>query len=544
MKNRLYYILIGVVLLLASCSSDKPDNIEPLLHTLQAADISRTEATLYGKCSVAEGVDMPHLWFSYGSNESMAFKQDAIDGADGNVSLHIVGLMPSTTYYYMLQGSNGTASLQGEMLSFSTMPNNRPTVGKADVLSSSPMSVIIGYSIEDDGGDPITLSGCRVACQDSGNTAEEQLFEQTGVADEKGIFHLLIDGLLPNTTYSIKPFAINRNGEAEGDAIMYTTSSAVVLGEAGVLSTLIGNNISKYTVISLAGPLNGDDLRTLRAMAGRDFEDNPTEGKLADIDMSGARIVAGGAAYGASRYTEDDVVGTALFQSCSGLRNIQLPMETVKIEKDAFKDCTSLCSITVPASVAELTPSAGCISLESISVSAANTNYSSVDGVLMNGDGTGILWFPMGKKGEFTLPSTVTTIGDYAFRDCNIERFVFADGLKEIGQCVFYNSKVKEVVMPSTLLQLPTGTFQKCANLTSVRLGENVELISEYVFSGCPLANLYISAPMPPVCYKNTFATSGNDFTKTCRLHVPKGRKPFYRNNAQWKVFANIVDDL
>lgn len=162
----------------------------------------------------------------------------------------------------------------------------------------------------------------------------------------------------------------------------------------------------------------------------------------------------------------------------------------------------------------------------------------------MNGDGTGILWFPMGKKGEFTLPSTVTTIGDYAFRDCNIERFVFADGLKEIGQCVFYNSKVKEVVMPSTLLQLPTGTFQKCANLTSVRLGENVELISEYVFSGCPLANLYISAPMPPVCYKNTFATSGNDFTKTCRLHVPKGRKPFYRNNAQWKVFANIVDDL
>ena len=130
----------------------------------------------------------------------MALKQDAIDGADGNVSLHIVGLTPGTTYYYMLQGSNGTAFLQGEMLSFSTMPNNRPTVGKADVLSSSPMSVIIGYSIEDDGGDPITLSGCRVACQDSGNTAEEQSFVQTGVADEKGIFHLLIDGLLPNTT--------------------------------------------------------------------------------------------------------------------------------------------------------------------------------------------------------------------------------------------------------------------------------------------------------------------------------------------------------
>ena len=68
-------------------------------------------------------------------------------------------------------------------------------------------------------------------------------------------------------------------------------------------------------------------------------------------------------------------------------------------------------------------------------------------------------------------------VSDYAFRDCNIEKFVFADGLTAIGKCAFYNSKVKEVVLPSTLKQLPSGLFQKCSSLTTVRLGNAIELL-------------------------------------------------------------------
>ena len=168
-------------------------------------------------------------------------------------------------------------------------------------------------------------------------------------------------------------------------------------------------------------------------------------------------------------------MGIGLFRSCTALKSIKLPIGAVRIDKEAFNGCTALHSITIPASVSQILPSAGCTSLERIDVSAANEHYTSIDGVLMSGDGSSIVWFPMGKKGEYKLPQTVKQVSDYAFRDCNIEKFVFADGLTAIGQCAFYNCKVKEVVLPSTLKQLPSGLFQKCSSLTTVRLGKAIE---------------------------------------------------------------------
>ena len=546
MFNRLYITFVAVVALLCSCSSDKPDSLEPHLQTLPATDITRTEATMLGLCQTDNGADMPQLWFRYGANESMSERSEALEAADGSVSMRLRNLTAGTTYYYMLQGGNGTAVLSGETLNFTTLPNLQPTIGDVKVLSSSPMSVIVGYCIADDGGDEIAESGCRISRQDGAAMSDgekETTIMQAGSVGADGFYRLRIGNLQPSTAYTICPFAKNRNGEAVGEPLSFTTPTAVVLDEAGMLSVVIGDDIYKYTTISIAGPLNGDDLRTLRHMAGRGIDGSATNGRLADIDISGARIVAGGGVYDAARYSEDDVVGVGLFAACNNLKNIKLPMDVVRIEKDAFLNCSSLRSIVIPATVSSIVPSAGCTSLEEISVSGANTAYTSSDGVLLSGDAKSILWFPMGKRGDYALPATVTAVGPYAFRDCSIEKFVFPAGLTKIGECAFYNSKVKEVVLPSTLKLLPTGVFQKCADLKTVRLGNDVELLSDYVFDGCPLTDLYITAPLPPVCGSNTFATTGAEFVKTCRLHVLKGRKKYYRANAKWNVFDNIVEE-
>lgn len=546
MFNRLYITFVAVVALLCSCSSDKPDSLEPHLQTLPATDITRTEATILGRCQTDNGAEMPQLWFRYGVDESMSERSEALEAADGSVSMRLRNLTAGTTYYYMLQGGNGTAVLSGETLNFTTLPNLQPTIGDVKVLSSSPMSVIVGYRIADDGGDEIAESGCRISRQDGAAMSDgekETTIIQTGSVGADGFYRLRIGNLQPSTAYTICPFAKNRNGEAVGEPLSFTTPTAVVLDEAGMLSVVIGDDIYKYTTISIAGPLNGDDLRTLRHMAGRGIDGSGTNGRLADIDISGARIVAGGGVYDAARYSEDDVVGVGLFAACNNLKNIKLPMDVVRIEKDAFLNCSSLRSIVIPATVSSIVPSAGCTSLEEISVSGANTSYTSSDGVLLSGDAKSILWFPMGKRGDYALPATVTAVGPYAFRDCSIGKFVFPAGLTKIGECAFYNSKVREVALPSTLKMLPTGVFQKCADLKTVRLGDDVELLSDYVFDGCPLTDLYITAPLPPVCGSNTFATTGADFVKTCRLHVPKGRKKYYRANAKWNVFDNIVEE-
>lgn len=538
------------VALLGACSSDKPDNLEPQLHTLEATDISRTEATIAGQCQVEEGAVRPQLWFCYGEDERMEQKTDIVnaDGmTNGRVQLQLTSLTPGTTYYYMLQGGSGKAVLNGERLSFTTLPNEKPVVGKVEVLGISPLSVIVGYTIADTGGDAVTQSGCYLSRQDNtaadGGWANATRVVQTDAPTANGMLRLRIGGLQPGATYTLRPFAVNKNGEAVGEDVTLVTSTATTISEAGQLTQLVGDDKYNYTAIAIAGTLNGDDLRTLRDMAGRDNEDHATHGQLADIDLSGAQIVEGGKAYAAGHYTQNNVVGTALFASCQKLRRIVLPLQTIKIEGDAFKDCSSLSTIIIPALVEKITPSSGCTALANISVAAGNSHYCSKDGVLLSADGSAILWFPMGKGGAYTLPATVTEVGDYAFRDCSIEKFVFAAGLKSIGKYTFYNSKVKEVSLPSTLKQVPTGLFQKCARLATVHLGQATELLGEYVFDGCPLTNLYISAPTPPVCTDKSFATSGTYLFSTCRIHVPKGRRIYYRGNATWAKFKIIKED-
>lgn len=547
------------VLDLASCSSDKPDNFEPQLQTLEAIDITRNEATMVGQCHTTGSTETPQLWFCYGDDPSMSQKTAVLTPADNNggkpdgtVVYRLSQLTPSTTYYYKLQGGSGNVVLSGEQLSFTTQPNAKPTTGKLTVLGISPLSAIVSYSISETGGDPITESGCYLSRQDGGTMGDATTstgsgktikLVQTGDADDNGMFRLSIGGLQPEVAYSIRPFAANKNGEDVGEAVSFVTTSTSIINDAGQLTELVGDDKYRFTTLSIAGFLNGDDLRTLRDMAGCDNEGKATAGQLSDIDLSGAQIAEGGKAYAEGHFTQTNVVGKAMLASCEKLRRIVLPLQTTKIEADAFRNCSSLHTIEVPTLVESIETSAGCTALTEINVQAGNSHYSSKDGVLLSGDGKNILWFPMGKEGEYTLPSTVTTVGDYAFRNCRIETFHFADGLTSIGKYAFYNSSVKEVSLPSTVKQIPTGLFQKCANLTTVHLGKNTEMLGDYVFDGCPITNLYISAPTPPYCSNNTFASSGNNIFSTCRVHVPKNRRIYYRGDVIWAQFKRIVEE-
>lgn len=540
------------VLGLASCSSDKPDNFEPQLQTLEAIDITRNEATMVGQCHTTGSTETPQLWFCYGDDPSMSQKTAVLTPADNNggkpdgtVVYRLNQLTPSTTYYYKLQGGSGNVVLSGEQLSFTTQPNAKPTTGKVTVLGISPLSAIVSYSISETGGDPITESGCYLSRQDGGTMGDATTIKlvQTGDADDNGMFRLRIGGLQPEVAYSIRPFAANKNGEDVGEAVSFVTTSTSIINDAGQLTELVGDDKYRFTTLSIAGFLNGDDLRTLRDMAGCDNEGKATAGQLSDIDLSGAQIAEGGKAYAEGHFTQTNVVGKAMLASCEKLKRIVLPLQTTKIEADAFRNCSSLHTIEVPTLVESIETSAGCTALTEINVQAGNSHYSSKDGVLLSGDGKSILWFPMGKEGEYTLPSTVTTVGDYAFRNCRIETFHFADGLTSIGKYAFYNSSVKEVSLPSTIKQIPTGLFQKCADLTTVHLGKNTEMLGDYVFDGCPITNLYISAPTPPYCSNNTFASSGNNIFSTCRVHVPKNRRIYYRGDMIWAQFKRMVEE-
>lgn len=539
--SRLSWTLCGVALVvcLFSCDTDKPDNLEPLITTLSATDITRTDATLNGSVVIEGETEMPQMCFRYGITEEMKQTATAVSSDNSSVTARITGLTSSTTYYYVLEATNGRTTVKGNMMTFTTLPNEKPSLGEASIVSHGPMSVIVGYEITDDGGETITETGCLYALASAAEDRQRVAFKNYSV--DKGRQTLLLSGLNRNATYLIWPYAKSRMGETVGSPITFTTGDAMSLGEAGQLRLLLGKELYDYTKLSIAGPLNGDDLRCLREMMGRGLDNTATAGRLSDVDLTDARIVAGGEPYDGSRYAQDNVVGQGLFADCASLTKIIFPSGTTTIEKDAFARCTSLQNISIPASATSVLPSAGCSALQGISVSGANSHYIGKDGVLLNADATRIVWFPMGKSGSYTLPSTVTSIGDYAFKECNIETFTFPDNITTLGTGVFMNSKVKDVKMPGSLRLVPTATFQGCMQLHVVRLGSKTEMISDYAFSDCPLTDIYVDAQLPPVCKSLSFGTSGADIFSSCRVHVPKGRVNIYKASEGWKLFKNII---
>ena len=94
---------------------------------------------------------------------------------------------------------------------------------------------------------------------------------------------------------------------------------------------------------------------------------------------------------------------------------IGLPVTS--IGDGAFAYCTSLTSVTIPNSVTSIGTEAfySCTSLTAITVDAFNSVYSSVDGVLFNRSQTTLFQCPGGKAGCYTIPNSVTSIGDDAF---------------------------------------------------------------------------------------------------------------------------------
>ena len=516
----------------------QPEEI-PQLHVSPATDITRTEAVLTGSVMKEEETPMPDLRFVYLRRGDTEPAIQAVEPDEENrVSVRLTGLKAGTSYDFFLQGLHKDTILSSDTLTFTTLPDEIPTMGQSALLSLGPVSAIVSYEILSEGSEKVTESGCYVRLLPSGQPQKIPASATTFT----GTIQQHISGLERNSTYQIQPYATSKVGETKGTALEFTTSDAVIWEEPGGLSALLGEDLFRFTTLSFAGPMNGDDLRLLRQMMGRNADGSATNGQLSHVDLTDADIVSGGESYDNAHYSKDNVVGQGLFAGCDRLEEVVLPNSATVIEKDAFLNCSSLTRLDLPLYTEEVTPSDGCTRLTGISIPATNTHYQSIDGVLFNADASEIVWFPMGKSGDYTLPSSITSIGDYAFSRCHITKFTFPEGFKELGQGAFYGSEVEEVVTPSTLRLIPTAAFQSCPQLKTVRLGSGTELISDYAFDGCPLEHIYIEANYPPVCNANAFSTSYTALFSECTLHVPAGRTGMYKADATWGQFEHITE--
>ena len=158
----------------------------------------------------------------------------------------------------------------------------------------------------------------------------------------------------------------------------------------------------------------------------------------------------------------------------------------------AFSSCNSLTSITIPDSVTSIRDSAfySCDLLTSITVGNGNLNYSSENGVLFNKDKTELIQYPAGKTDTaYTIPSSVTRIGDYAFSSCNsLTSITIPDSVTSIGDSAFYScDSLTSIVIPDSVTSMGDSAFSDCDALTSVIIPKSVTTIGYDILGDTPI---------------------------------------------------------
>jgi len=163
-------------------------------------------------------------------------------------------------------------------------------------------------------------------------------------------------------------------------------------------------------------------------------------------------------------------------------------LPVTRINPYAFRDATSVTSITIPESVTNLLGWGfwGCTNLAAIIVDNLNPSFSSLEGVLFNKAQTTLVTYPQGRTGGYTIPAGVIEIGDWAFGGCSrTTDITIPDSVTAIGVGGFVDcSALISVTIPDSVTRMDGG-FRGCGSLTSVVIGHGMTRIGPSMFAEC-----------------------------------------------------------
>lgn len=164
------------------------------------------------------------------------------------------------------------------------------------------------------------------------------------------------------------------------------------------------------------------------------------------------------------------------FEGCASFEEnsakLTISNGVTSIEEKAFYGCYAITGeIEIPASVTNIGLQAfNCMrKVTKLNVASTNSNYCSVNGILFDKKKTKLIACPAGynyvDKTVQGIPSTVVTIGTYAFENC--QKFS------------------ANLLLPDQVITIEDRAFYSCSGLTGDLNLNNVTSIGEYAFYGC-----------------------------------------------------------
>ncbi len=358
--------------------------------------------------------------------------------------------------------------------------------------------------------------------------------EAVNIEGDKGNYYSSLDGILLNKDGSeILYVPINFTPKADG---VYEIPAGVNKIAGGEISTTEGDrknggafagclNIKTLIIPGYVTEIGKNAFRNCYRITELIFEGNDKGAKLA---------IKEGAFYGCSRIEEVvlpdylNEIGASAFYGCSRLKTV-----TINSKGDVDFATGSFISYNGNSYVETLNigKDVGLIEITGIFGSRVatvnidnNPNYKEIDGVIYNPAVTELMYYPLGKTGEFVIPDTVANIGAYvfqykdnlttinipktivsigshAFESCeNLETVTFEEGRTEnlvIGDYAFENIAAEHMTLPEKTTEIGDGAFANSA-LFTIDIPSTVEKMGKYtngtltsmsVFDGCE--NLY-----------------------------------------------------
>lgn len=268
--------------------------------------------------------------------------------------------------------------------------------------------------------------------------------------------------------------------------LMHPTAGAVDADE----DELIGANIQDGVLLGYYG-------------TGGDIVIPNTVTKIGDEAFKGNKKVTGVTIPGS---VVD--IGNNAFEACENLKKVAFtnPGEArnnLLIRLSAFKDCTKLTDVEIPARVKQIVGNIfkGCTSLMEIKVNDNNPYYFAQDGVLFGpalveyspkyDDNYVLLAYPAGRQGEYTIPSKVNgkeidQIWTSGFEGAaSLTDITIPASIGRLGTAAFESTGLTHVTIPDTVQQVDPAVFQNCTSLVSVKLPNGITEIDQYLFANC-----------------------------------------------------------
>lgn len=296
-----------------------------------------------------------------------------------------------------------------------------------------------------------------------------------------------------------------------------------------------------------------------------------------------------------------EVVPAYICKNMSLLDTIVLPASVSRLGQNAFMNCTNLKSINLPVTQKTLPVSflEGCSSLESIELPATLTtistdvfyNCSKLANVNLHEGLTsiGLRAFYNCHLTEITIPSTVTSIGNAAFKgnptttivwkpaDCSIgsdseapfynsnsqvTSFTFGDSVQVIPAYLCKYMKIETIAIPATVTGVGQSAFMYCTNLKHFEFPQGIKTVATSVLEGCTaLEEVVIPSSVTTInqdAFYNCSAlqaihnyaytpqtiterTVNNVNKQTCILYVPIDYIDLYQAKAVWCDFIHII---